>query len=40
MPKIGVSPTYLNFSECALQRRSKKTLKIENFSTKQTAIEF
>lgn len=28
VPKIGVSPTYLNFNECTLQRRSKKTLKI------------
>jgi hypothetical protein len=39
VPKLAVSPTYLHFSECALQKKLKKPIKIENFSPKACQIE-
>lgn len=28
IPKLAVTPTYLNFNECAIHKKTKKSLKI------------
>lgn len=40
VPKIGLTPSYLSFPNTALQQKSKKSLRIENFSVKAAVIEF
>lgn len=40
VPKLSLTPTYLEFGTTSLQQKQKKTLKIENFSSKAVIIEF
>lgn len=40
IPKLGITPTYLTFNDCALQKKVKKSIKIENFSPRYCLIEF
>jgi len=40
VPRLSLTPTYLEFGTTALQQKQKKSFKIENFSSKAITIEF
>lgn len=38
IPKLAVTPTFLAFTDCPLQKKIKKPIKIENFSPKGIVV--